>query len=98
MKVGSYRSYVVGVKLPKDNYISTLRWDTADKTRYAKPYHYARLEYYDAQHYLLIVGGEDHKTGQADEERIPEEARYKRLLDWTKKRFPDMKETLYTWS
>ena len=47
---------------------------------------------------LLIAGGEDHKTGQADDENIPEENRYTALIEWTRKRFPQAGEIVYRWS
>jgi Rieske Fe-S protein len=56
------------------------------------------LEGFNETHDLLIVGGEDHKTGQADEEQTPEEERYNALIDWTHKRFPTMGEIIYRWS
>ena len=57
-----------------------------------------RLEELDDTHDLLISGGEDHKVGQADDENIPEEERYIKLMDWTKKRFPEMENLEYKWS
>jgi hypothetical protein len=42
----------------------------------------------------LIVGGEDHKTGQADDAG----ERHARLVDWTRERFPVLGEPLYRWS
>lgn len=47
---------------------------------------------------LLIVGGEDHKTGQADAEAIPEDERYKALIEWTREHFPMAEELIYRWS
>jgi glycine/D-amino acid oxidase-like deaminating enzyme/nitrite reductase/ring-hydroxylating ferredoxin subunit len=95
-----YRSYVIGAKIPKGKLPYSLWWDTGnqDSKWITKPYHYVRLTELDAQHDLLIAGGEDHKTGQAEEENIPEEERYTRLIDWTKKRFPSMGEIIYKWS
>ena len=62
-----------------------LYWDTPD------PYHYVRLQKADGQQNgkgaadeILIVGGEDHKTGQADDA----EERYARLEAWARERFP----------
>ena len=58
-----------------------LFWDTAD------PYHYVRAARRgdgDGTD-VLIVGGEDHKTGQADDA----EERLARLEAWTRERFPD---------
>lgn len=49
-------------------------------------------------HDLLIAGGEDHKTGQADKENIEEAHRYDKLEQWTRKHFPAMKEIIYHWS
>lgn len=43
---------------------------------------------------LLIVGGEDHKTGNENDI----EERFTRLLEWTKQRFPLEGDTLYKWS
>src|SRR4029450_11764081 len=43
---------------------------------------------------LLIVGGEDHKTGQADDA----EDRYRRLEAWTRERFPVQGPVRSRWS
>jgi len=43
---------------------------------------------------LLIVGGEDHRTGQ---EHDPEE-RFRRLEEWTRKRFPMIGKVDFRWS
>ena len=45
------------------------------------------------EHYL-IVGGEDHKTGQADDGV----ERYQRLEGWARQRFPMMGKIDYRWS
>ena len=42
---------------------------------------------------MLIVGGEDHKTGQADDA----DERFDRLETWTRQRFP-VEEVEYRWS
>ncbi|HXH98775.1 MAG TPA: FAD-dependent oxidoreductase [Sphingobacteriaceae bacterium] len=95
-----YRTYVIAAKVPKGELSYSLWWDTGDHDSkwIAAPYHYVRLEEYDNQYDLLISGGEDHKTGQADDENIPEEERYTNLIEWTKKRFPAMQEVTYKWS
>lgn len=56
-KLALYTTYVVAGLVKKDSVPDVLLWDTAD------PYHYYRVEPYDA-HDLVIYGGEDHKTGQ----------------------------------
>jgi glycine/D-amino acid oxidase-like deaminating enzyme len=59
------------------------------------PYHHVRIAGdLDADHQLLIVGGEDHKTGQAADA----DQRHARLVEWTRKRFPVLGEPLYRWS
>jgi glycine/D-amino acid oxidase-like deaminating enzyme/nitrite reductase/ring-hydroxylating ferredoxin subunit len=42
---------------------------------------------------LLIIGGEDHKTGYENDM----EERHSRLIDWAKQRFP-IEEIIYRWS
>ena len=67
---------------------AALYWDTLD------PYHYVRLQRTAEAHELLIVGGEDHKTGQADDA----EARFDRLEAWTRERFPTAGAIAFRWS
>jgi glycine/D-amino acid oxidase-like deaminating enzyme/nitrite reductase/ring-hydroxylating ferredoxin subunit len=95
-----YRTYVVGALIPKGTVPYALWWDTGDmKSKWVPdPYHYVRLQPYDEQHDLLIGGGEDHKTGQAEAEHILEEDRFTNLISWLKQRFPMMGETVYRWS
>lgn len=56
-KQASYRSYVIAVAVPKASFPDALICDTAS------PYHYIRL-LPRASDDLVLVGGEDHKTGQ----------------------------------
>lgn len=95
-----YRTYVIGALIPKNSVRPGLWWDTGNmKSEWAtEPYHYVRLQHYDAAHDLLISGGEDHKTGQADKEHIEEEDRYIRLEQWTRAHFPMMTEIVFHWS
>jgi glycine/D-amino acid oxidase-like deaminating enzyme/nitrite reductase/ring-hydroxylating ferredoxin subunit len=95
-----YRTYVIGAKILKGQLPYSLWWDTGDHNSkwISQPYHYVRLEEFNEQYDLLISGGEDHKTGQADDENIPEEDRYGRLIEWTKKRFPAIEQIVYKWS
>jgi glycine/D-amino acid oxidase-like deaminating enzyme/nitrite reductase/ring-hydroxylating ferredoxin subunit len=91
-KQAPYRSYVVAARIPSGSVAPALYWDTED------PYHYVRLETVRdrvaGQDYeLLIVGGEDHKTGQAAH---PEE-RFDRLEAWTRDRF-HVEKIEYRWS
>ncbi len=88
-KQAPYLSYVVAARVPRGSVPRALYWDTED------PYHYVRVQTLeDNSSELLLVGGEDHKTGQADDD----DARYGRLEVWARERFPSMGEVVYRWS
>lgn len=95
-----FRTYVIAATIPKGSLKPSLWWDTGDMDSrwYTAPYHYVRTEDYNNELDLLIVGGEDHKTGQADDEKIPEEERYDNLISWTRRLFPMMSNIVYKWS
>jgi glycine/D-amino acid oxidase-like deaminating enzyme/nitrite reductase/ring-hydroxylating ferredoxin subunit len=99
-KQAAYRSYVIAGKVPKGKLPNSLWWDTGDLNSkwVSQPYHYVRLENFDDEYDLLISGGEDHKTGQADEEGISEFERYERLESWTRNYFPVLEDIAYRWS
>ncbi|AXB58068.1 FAD-dependent oxidoreductase [Flavobacterium fluviale] len=99
-KQAAYRSYVIAGKIPKGSLPYALWWDTGDaESKWpSQPYHYVRVENFDDNYDLLISGGEDHKTGQADEEGISEFTRYEKLEQWTRSYFPLFEETIYKWS
>ena len=95
MRQAPYRTYVIGARVPHNSIPTALYWDTPD------PYHYVRLQQAPQQgngtepsHDILIIGGEDHKTGQADDAEI----RYARLEQWAKERFPEIESIDYRWS
>jgi len=89
-------TYAIAAVVPTGAVAKALYWDTED------PYHYVRLqrmpgaraEGTEADRELLIVGGEDHKTGQADQAR----PRFDRLEAWARERFPMIREVVYRWS
>ena len=95
-----YRTYVIAGLMPKGMLKPALWWDTGNHESkwITNPYHYVRLQPYNGLYDLLLSGGEDHKTGQADTEDIPEEDRYARLIEWTRNQFPSMGEIVYHWS
>lgn len=96
----AYRTYVIAASIPKGKLPHSLWWDTGDQNSKlgSQSYHYVRIEDLDDKHDLLIVGGEDHKVGQADSENLAEGERYVRLLNWTRERFPAVGNVLYSWS
>ncbi|HSK74445.1 MAG TPA: FAD-dependent oxidoreductase [Pyrinomonadaceae bacterium] len=91
-KQAPYRTYVVGLRVPRGSVEKALYWDLGD------PYHYVRLQAIpdeeNADYDVLIVGGEDHKTGQADDA----ERRYQNLEKWTRERFPQAGAVEFQWS
>jgi glycine/D-amino acid oxidase-like deaminating enzyme/nitrite reductase/ring-hydroxylating ferredoxin subunit len=86
-KQAPYRTYVVGARVPRGSVPQILLWDTAD------PYHYVRIQSVE-DHDVLIVGGEDHKTGQADDMG----ERWRCLEEWTRERFPMIEGVEFRWS
>jgi glycine/D-amino acid oxidase-like deaminating enzyme/nitrite reductase/ring-hydroxylating ferredoxin subunit len=95
-----YRTYVVAFSVAKGKIPHCLWWDSGDMDSkwVTAPYHYIRTQKMNEDYDLLIVGGEDHKTGQADDEDIVEQERYNALINWTRKRFPMVEEMMYAWS
>lgn len=90
-KQAAYRTYVTALRVPTGAVPHILLWDTAD------PYHYVRVNAADipgANHEVLLVGGEDHKTGQAQDM----DERFARLEQWARERFPMATDVLYRWS
>lgn len=87
-KQAPYRTYVIGVRVPRGSVTRALYWDTLEF------YHYLRLQPLSDEHDLLIVGGEDHKLAQADNQQ----ARWDKLEAWTRERFPVAESVAYRWS
>jgi glycine/D-amino acid oxidase-like deaminating enzyme/nitrite reductase/ring-hydroxylating ferredoxin subunit len=89
-KQAPYMTYVIGARVPRGSVTHALYWDTQD------PYHYVRLQggERDGEHEILIVGGEDHKSGQADDTQ----ERYGRLEAWARERFPTIEKVEFTWA
>jgi glycine/D-amino acid oxidase-like deaminating enzyme/nitrite reductase/ring-hydroxylating ferredoxin subunit len=93
-KQAAYRTYVIGARIPRGSVPYGLYWDTPD------PYHYVRLQPgedgsgRELDYDVLIVGGEDHKTGQAADT----DDRFRCLEEWTRERFPMIESIEYRWS
>ena len=89
-KQAPYRTYVIAAKVPAGSVPHMLLWDTPD------PYHYVRLQPAngDRSREYLIVGGEDHKTGQ----EYDHDERFAALEAWTRERFPMVEAVPLRWS
>lgn len=90
-KLEPYRSYVIAANVPQGQIPKALLWDTGD------PYHYIRVvpdADNPAGQDLLLVGGEDHPTGQAADF----EQRYANLEMWMRSRFPEAGVIHSRWS
>lgn len=89
-KQTGYRSYVIGVEVPRGSVPRLLLWDTGD------PYYYLRLAspHPESDWELLIVGGADHKVGQ---EAQPQN-RWNDVERWVRERFPMAAGVSYRWS
>jgi glycine/D-amino acid oxidase-like deaminating enzyme/nitrite reductase/ring-hydroxylating ferredoxin subunit len=60
-KLASWSSYAIGAKIPPRRFAEASYWDTAD------PYRYLRIDDANDSAYA-ILGGEDHKTGQSEDQ------------------------------
>ena len=89
-KQAPYRTYAVAFAVPRDSFPPILLWDNQ------KAYHYVRLQpgAPNASEDLLIVGGEDHKTGQQQDNAAP----FGRLERWIRERYPMAAEVRFRWS
>lgn len=89
-KQAAYRTYVIATCLSKGSVPKGLYWDTAD------PYHYIRIHKHlsDPNLEWLIIGGEDHKTGQDKNVNT----KYDDLEKWARSRFSMINEIEYRWS
>ena len=93
-KQSAYRTFAIGAVVPRGSVPRALFWDTLD------PYHYIRVQEVDERidpdrtDDILIVGGEDHKTGQEDDA----DERFMALERWTRDRFPMVKSIGFRWS
>jgi glycine/D-amino acid oxidase-like deaminating enzyme/nitrite reductase/ring-hydroxylating ferredoxin subunit len=87
-----YRTYVIGAEVPRGSVEPILLWDDD------MPYHYVRLmqgkDELGSGAELLIIGGEDHKTGQQEDMAAP----FGRLELWARERYPMLGEVRFRWS
>jgi glycine/D-amino acid oxidase-like deaminating enzyme/nitrite reductase/ring-hydroxylating ferredoxin subunit len=82
------RTYAMAARIPRGSVEDALIWDTL------WPYHYVRLQPAGESQDWLIVGGEDHRTGTANDMN----ERFARLENWTRERFPGFTGAEHRWS
>lgn len=87
-KMGPYRTYAMAFAIKAGVLPDALYWDTED------PYHYVRLQPGARGKDYVIVGGEDHKTGEADDA----ERRFGKLEDWARELIPALENITHRWS
>jgi glycine/D-amino acid oxidase-like deaminating enzyme/nitrite reductase/ring-hydroxylating ferredoxin subunit len=84
----SYRTYVIGLRVPRGSVPGNLYWDTG------WPYHYIRVDMTAEPVYdVVLVGGEDHKVGQ-----FPAGDPFERLERWARARFASVVDVPWRWS
>src|SRR4051794_13090307 len=83
-----YQTYAIGALVRKGALPHRLLWDDLD------PYHYVRLTPRDADYDVLIVGGEDHKTGEGPRGEEP----FTHLEQWTRQHFSAAGAVQWGWS
>ena len=82
------RTYAIAARVPKGSVPDALIWDTLEA------YHYVLLQESDNDHDWLIVGGEDHRSGEATDM----DRRIGALAEWTRRRYPPFGEVELSWS
>jgi len=87
-KQAPYRTYAMAFFLPKGSLPDGLYWDTLEA------YHYVRLQPGTGKNDFLIVGGADHKSGEADDA----DARFLALESWMRNLLPDLGKEKHRWS
>jgi glycine/D-amino acid oxidase-like deaminating enzyme/nitrite reductase/ring-hydroxylating ferredoxin subunit len=87
-KMAPYRTYAMAFAIKRGAIPDALYWDTLD------PYHYVRLQPGEGATDTLIVGGADHKSGEADDADI----RFDALEAWARNLIPAAKDVTHRWS
>ena len=85
----------------KTKFLKALYWDTGNQNseNTVAPYHYVRIQHNrenNSKYDILIVGGEDHLTGNIMNDRDLQQ-RYTNLESWTRNRFP-IEDIEFQWS
>ena len=87
-KMAPYRTYAMAFTIPSGSLPDCLYWDTAD------PYHYVRLNPGPGKVDYLIVGGADHKSGEAYDGAV----RFEAIEAWIRQLVPQLGKEVHRWS
>jgi Rieske Fe-S protein len=87
-QLAPYRTYAMAITIERDSIEDALYWDMLDS------YHYVRLENGRGATQYLIVGGADHKTGEADDGW----ARFEGIESWIRALLPKLGNVTHRWS
>ena len=82
------RTYAIAGRVERGSVPDVLLWDTLD------PYHYVRIQERSETEDWLIVGGEDHRSGEASDM----DRRIDALAEWTRRRYPAFGAVEHSWS
>lgn len=104
LKQSPYATYAIAIRIPTGSVPRALYWDTGESDGgHGDAYHYVRLFSSEdsnggfassSREDLLIVGGEDHKTGEADDGEI----RFARLEAWARERLGVTGDVIHHWT
>jgi glycine/D-amino acid oxidase-like deaminating enzyme/nitrite reductase/ring-hydroxylating ferredoxin subunit len=87
-KTAPYRTYVIAFELKHGALPDALYWDTEE------PYHYVRLQHGPGRMDYVLVGGEDHKSGSADDAN----ERFEKLESWAREFISALGKETHRWS
>jgi hypothetical protein len=87
-KMAPYRTYAMAFELPRGTLPDALYWDMGD------PYHYVRIQPGAGKSDVLIAGGADHKSGEADDGDV----RFQAIEAWIRELIPKLGTEKARWS
>ena len=87
-KTTPYRTYVITFEIQRGALLDALYWDTED------PYHYVRLQPGPSKTDYVMVGSEDHKSGEADDANDS----FRKLEDWARGLISGLGKETHRWS
>ena len=82
------RTYAIAGRVPRGSVPDALVWDTLEA------YHYVRIQELSEREDWLIVGGEDHRSGEASDM----DRRIGALAEWARRRYPALGQIELSWS